>query len=185
MSFVLQDPARQLAYHGKLGGVEMGLLRTRLTRRMSCCNSLRDNRELESKVKEDRVCVIYVSKIFRTRLCEIVLSLAQLVVPEKVRNTIFGRSFANGGSFICDISSRAVTTLAREMMTNPEEHPAACKTHLYDWVRLLRHSTVLAFELREGYWPRARAVLITDHDPTSVIRFKDPGLRQVCEVRQL
>ena len=70
-------------------------------------------------------------------------------------------------------------------MTNPEEHPAACKTHLYDWVRLLRHSTVLAFEFREGYWLRTRAVLITGHDPTGVVRFKDPGLRQICQVRQL
>jgi hypothetical protein len=71
------------------------------------------------------------------------------------------------------------------MMTNPEEHPAACKTHLNDWVRLLRHSTVLAFELCEGYWLRARAVPITDHDPAGIVRFNGPGLRQVCQVCQL
>lgn len=71
MSFVLQDPPRQLAHHGKLGGVEMRLLRTRLACRESRRNSLRDNRELESKRKKDRESDIYVSKILRTRLREI------------------------------------------------------------------------------------------------------------------
>jgi hypothetical protein len=71
-------------------------------------------------------------------------------------------------------------------MTNPEEHPAARKTHLCDWVWLSRHLTVLAFEFRKRYRLCVRAILITDHDPTAeVVRVKDPGLRQVGQVRQL
>jgi hypothetical protein len=72
-----------------------------------------------------------------------------------------------------------------EMLTYPEEHPAACKTHLRDWVRLLRHLTICAFELREYYRFRVRAVLETNRSVSEITWVDDPGLCQVSQVRQL
>ena len=70
-------------------------------------------------------------------------------------------------------------------MTNPEEHPAAREFHLWDWIRLLRHSAVLAFELRERYRLCARTVLETGEVATCLDRVEDPQLRQVSQVGQL
>jgi hypothetical protein len=52
MSFVLQQLPRQLAHQGNLLGIEMRLFGTRLASRMSCRNSLHDDRELEKKVNK-------------------------------------------------------------------------------------------------------------------------------------
>jgi len=72
-----------------------------------------------------------------------------------------------------------------EMLAYPEEHPAACKTHLRDWVWLSHHSTVRAFELRKCYWFCVRAVLVTDDSASDITRVDDPWLCQICQVRQL
>ena len=69
--------------------------------------------------------------------------------------------------------------------TDPNEIPTARKSHFGNGVWLPHHAAVLAFELRERYRLCARMVLVAGEVATSLVRVKDPKLRQVRQVGQL
>ena len=69
--------------------------------------------------------------------------------------------------------------------TDPNEIPAARKSHFGNGVWLPHYAAVLAFELCERYRLCARMVLVAGEVAAGLVRVEDPQLRQVRQVGQL